>query len=242
MKTYLITGASSGIGYVIAGELLKKGNRCVLVARNGEALSRLETAYPKRAFPYSCDLRETDAVVDIFVSLREKGFLPLDGFIHCAGVAPLMRVDEADMNLVNETYTVNLFSFLEIMKYFVKEKNCRDGAAVVAISSVTAYRASNRQSVYAGTKAALDASVRCMARELIPRKIRVNTVVSGVVETTMLQELRKASPGLDEKLKINCPLGVMQPLDICHAIEYLLSDSATHITGVSMPVDSGFLL
>lgn len=242
MKTYLITGASSGIGQVIAEELLKKGNRCALTARNSEALSRLETAYPEMAAACPCDLRETGTAAGIFAALRKKDFLPLDGFVHCAGIAPLMRVDEADMELVQETYAVNLFSFLEIMKWFVGDGNCRDGAAVVAISSVAAYRGSNRQSVYAGTKAALDAAVRCMAKELLSRRIRVNTVLSGGVETSMLRELRQKSSGLDEKLKINQPLGVIPPLEICRAVEYLLSDDAAHITGASMPVDAGFLL
>lgn len=242
MKTYLISGASGGIGRTIAEELLKKGNRCALVGRNNAVLSQFEAAWPETALSCSCDLRQASAVTEIFECLEEKEFLPLDGFVHCAGVAPLMRVDESDMGVVREAYAVNLFSFLEIMKFFVSGGRCHDGAAVVAISSVTAYRGSNRQTVYSGTKAALDASARCMAKELIDRKIRVNTIVSTVVETGMLQKLRAQSPNLDEKIKKHSPLGIVPGLEVCKMIEYLLSDAAAHITGTALQIDSGFLL
>lgn len=242
MKTYLITGASGGIGRNTAEELLKKGNRCALIGRNSDMLAQLEETWPEAALPCLCDLRKDDTVKKIFELLEEKGFLPLDGFVHCAGVAPLMCVDESDMGVVWDTYAVNLFSFLEIMKFFVSSGRCHDGAAVVAISSVAAYRGSNRQTIYSGTKAALDASVRCMAKELINRKIRVNTIISTAVETGMLQKLRTQSQNLDEKIKKNSPLGIVPVLEICQIIEYLLSDAAAHITGAALQIDSGFLL
>lgn len=241
MKNYLLTGASGGIGRVIAEKLLTQGDCCVLIGRNEERLSSLTEKYPN-AVACIADLREPERVADIFSILKEKQGIPLDGFIHCAGVAPLMRIEECSMDVVRETYAVNLFSFLEIMKHFVEEGNYGNGAAVVAISSVTAWRGSNRQAVYAGTKAALEATIRCMARELLPRKIRVNAVVSGVVETEMLCKLREKRPGLDERLKTTTPLGVIPPEEVWKAVEYLLSDAAAHITGTSMAVDSGFLL
>lgn len=244
MRTYLITGATGGIGGVIAQRLLEKGDRCAMLVREAskDVLLPVEKAYSETAICCCYDLAQSDFGADLFRELNERGFLPLDGFIHCAGVAPLMRVDENDAGVIKNTYQINLFSFLEIMKYFVREGNYKDGAAVAAISSVTAYRGSNRQAVYAGTKAALDATVRCMAKELIPKKIRVNSVVSGVVETEMLCELRKKSPGLDEKLKLTSPLGVIPPQEVLTAVEYLLSNAAEHITGTSMALDSGFFL
>lgn len=244
MKTYLITGATGGIGRVVAQRLLERGDHCAMVVRDASrsVLLPIEKAHPEAAVSCCYDLAQSDFGADLFQELREHGFLPLDGFIHCAGVAPLMRVDENDAEVIENTYQINLFSFLEIMKYFAREGNYKPGAAVAAISSVTAYRGSNRQTVYAGTKAALDATIRCMAKELIPQRIRVNSIVSGVVETEMLCELRKRSPGLDEKLKLTCPLGIISPEEVSTAIEYLLSDAAEHITGTSMALDSGFLL
>ena len=125
------------------------------------------------------------------------------------------------------------------MRCFVQEGICCDGASVVVMSSVVAHRGSNRQAIYSGTKAALEGTVRCMARELLERKIRVNSVISGTVETEMLQSLRKNSPKLDEKIKQHHPLGIVPVDEVCKVIEYLLSESASHITGASLPVDSG---
>ena len=128
------------------------------------------------------------------------------------------------------------------MRLLVQDGVCNDGASVVVMSLVVAHRGSNRQAIYSGTKAALEGTVRCMARELINRRIRVNSVISGTVETKMLQKLREESPNLDEKIKQHSPLGIV-PIDkVCDVIEYLISDSASHITGASVPIDAGYLL
>ena len=143
---------------------------------------------------------------------------------------------------MRNAYTTNVFSFIELMRLFVGTGVCEEGASVVIMSSVIAQRGSNRQSIYSGTKAALDATARCMAKELINRKIRVNTITSGTVETEMLQKLRMESPNLDEKIKQHSPLGIVPVDEVCNMIEYLLSDKSLHITGASMPLDAGYLL
>ena len=242
MKTYLVTGASSGIGKGVVEALLAKGHRCALVARNEGVLQSIVERYPDRAAICAMDLRDVEKISDMFLDMEQNGFLPLDGFIHCAGVAPLMRVDENEVSAVQDAYAVNVFSFLEIMKNIVKENRYNDGMSVVAMSSVAAHRGTNRQSVYSGTKAALEASIRCMAKELLPRGIRVNGIVSGAVETEMLQRLKEQSPGFNERIKTYYPLGSIPITDICEMVEYLLSDAASRITGASMQVDAGYLL
>ena len=237
---YIITGASSGIGKRCAERLLSVGNDCVLVARNKEKLEEIASLYGSKAVVVVADLQDLNTIENIFDNCR--GLYPFDGLIHCAGIAPLERVDENSMQTVRKAYTTNVFSFIEIMRNFVQPGVCVDGASVVSMSSVVGYRGSNRQSIYSGTKAALDATSRCMAKELLPRKIRVNTIVSGTVETEMLQSLRIESPGLDEKIRVHSPLGIV-PIDaVCAMIEYLLSDKASHITGASIPIDAGYLL
>lgn len=237
---YIITGASSGIGKRCAERLLDKGHECVIVARSKDKLDSLASNYKGSAHVIISNFNEINSIEKIFKETTELH--PFDGMIHCAGIAPLKRIDENTIEIVRNTYTVNVFSFFELMRCFVAEGICKDGGAVVAMSSVIARRGSNRQSVYSGTKAALDAAARCMARELAGRNIRVNTVVSGTVETDMLKKLRIESPNLDEKIKNHSPLGIISTDEVCSLIEFLLSESAAHITGASVPIDSGYLL
>ena len=236
---YIITGASSGIGKRCAERLLEKGNECLLLARSEGILKEFNSRY-SGAFYKVIDLNELETIESVFTENQE--LFPFDGLIHCAGIAPLKRIEENEIDTIIQAYTVNVFSFIELMRTFVQNGVCRDEASVVVMSSVVAHRGSNRQAIYSGSKAALEGTVRCLARELIGRRIRVNSVVSGAVETEMLQRLRIESLNLDEKLKTHYPLGVVPIDDICEIIEFLLSDKSKHITGASVPVDSGYLL
>ena len=210
-----------------------------MLARSEKKLNEIKDKY-NNAIIKPVDLSNLESIEGIIKETKE--LFPFDGLIHCAGVAPLRRTDENDSETLRNAYATNVFSFIELMRLFVQEGVCNDGASVVVMSSVVAHRGSNRQAIYSGTKAALEGTARCMARELIGRKIRVNSVVSGTVEAEMLQKLRTESPTLDEKIKQHSPLGIV-PIDkVCEVIEYLLSDSASHITGASMPIDAGYLL
>lgn len=236
---YIITGASSGIGKRCAERLLEQGHECVLIARNEERLAKLCNSYDL-AHAVPIDLSQVSSIESAFIKIKK--LFPFDGMVHCAGIAPLSRTDENDMDIVRTAYATNVFSFIELMRLFVGNGACKDGASVVIMSSVVAQRGSNRQSIYSGTKAALDATARCMARELVNRRIRINTITSGTVETEMLQQLREKNPNLDEKIKAHSPLGIVPIDEVCSMIEYLLSDKSSHITGASMPLDAGYLL
>lgn len=236
---YIITGASSGIGRRCAERLLQKGNDCLLIARSYPKLQEIKNIFPK-AIILSIDLSDIGSIEKCIYEQRE--FFPFDGLIHCAGISPLKRVDENDKETVRLAYETNVFSFIELMRLFVQDGVCNKNASVVVMSSVVAHRGSNRQSIYSGTKSALEGTVRCMAKELIGKSIRVNSIVSGIVDTEMLNKLRIESPNLDDKIKDHHPLGVI-PVDlVCDIIEYLLSESSSHVTGASFPIDSGYLL
>lgn len=238
MKRYLITGASSGIGKACAARLLDAGNDVIAVSRTN----------PKFENSNSFTFIETD--LSIFGSgtrlineLKLRSLLPLDGFIHCAGVAPLLTISENAIDKVKKVYEVNVLSFVDIMSTL---KNTRRGyskrASVIALSSVVSLRGSNRQSLYAGTKAALEEAVRFFSNEFLDDEVRVNAIVSGAVRTEMLQRLETESPGLEERLKSYYPLGVIPVDEIWKSIDFLLSDLSLSLNGIALPVDSGYLL
>ncbi len=242
IKRYLITGATSGIGKVCAQQLLQKGYECYILGRNQNVLNEISAKYTETATPITVDLTDYENIKKFTDKINPN--IVFDGFIHCAGIAPLKKIEENEPEIVLQTYMVNTFSFIDIIRLLFNKNHLKNDASIVAISSVIAHRGSNRQTIYSGTKAALEATIRCMAKEFISKKtrIRVNSIVSGIVETDMLKKLREKSPGLDEKLMVSSPLGIIEPERVSKMIEYLLSENSINITGASMQLDSGFLL
>lgn len=237
---YIITGASSGIGKQCVERLLSQGNICVMVVRNKNYLKDIVIKYPQLAKVISADISSPDNIKEIFDKVED--LYPFDGLVHCTGIATLKKMGENTVDIVRNTYATNVFSFIELMRLFVGKGVCKDGASVIIISSVIAQRSSKGQSVYLGTKAALDAIARCMARELVGRNIRVNTVISCTVKAEVLQQLREESFNLNGKIKLYSNLDIVPIEEVCGIIEYLLSDKSAHITGTSMPLDTGCLL
>ena len=239
MKTILITGTTSGIGKNLTEYLAKSPLYIpVMLARNED---KLKAQAEKYAIPYvNYDLNDIYHISSVFEQLNKQR-IELDGLVHCAGVSPLMLTKENDPIKMTETFNVNFFAFIELVKGFVNYCSNGKEKSIVAISSVAAKVASYRQSVYGASKAALEEAVRCMAKELMPQGIRVNAIAPGVVNTEMLIDLQKKSEGLKEKLEKLYPLGIADPIYFSKIIEYLLSDESKYITGRCLDMDSGFL-
>lgn len=238
MKNIMITGATSGIGKSTAFLLEKKGYHPVIIGRNEEKLKRIcDLAKEIEYIVY--DFNDIYHIENIFLELKRRN-IRLDGLVHCAGVSPLMKVEDNDINMMEETFRINYFSFVELMKFFQREGCYNSGASIVAISSVVASCASYRQTIYGSSKAALEESVRCLAKELMEKKIRINCIAPGAVETEMVKELEMQTDGLKEKFAKIYPLGMIPPIEISKMIEILLSEQSKHMTGGVIQMDSGF--
>ncbi len=238
MKNILITGASSGIGKNLAYTLSENPNyRIVLLARNEERLKSIANNLNCDYIVF--DLDNLTDIKNIFDELNNKQ-IKLDGMVHCAGISPLMKISENSVETMINTFNINLFSFIEMCKYYSHYGN--EGGSIIAISSVVASVASYRQTVYGASKAALEEAVRCIAKEMLQIKVRVNCVVPGAVETEMFKSLEEKSEGLRLKLEKNYPMGVANPRYISYAVEYLLSEKSKYITGRKIDVDSGFYI
>lgn len=239
-KNFLITGASSGIGKSIAQYLSGCGASIILVARNLDKLSKLLEELPKSCKMFAYDLNNLEDIQKIFEYCRHHD-MALNGLIHCAGICPLMTLKENDISVMIDTFKVNYFSFVELVKYFSEERNSVDNSSIVAISSDAAVVGGYRQAIYGGSKAALNVTVKSMARELQYRKIRINTIMPSAVETEMLDKLRKKSLNLEDKILSKQPLGIINPDNIASLAGYLLSDEGKYMTGLSIPVNAGHI-
>lgn len=238
MKNILITGATSGIGLSTANMLVEKGYHEVVIGRNESKLKEMCSSSNEMEY-IQYDFNDIYNIESIFKELQKRNIL-LDGMVHCAGISPLMKVEDNDTAKMEETFRINFFSFIELMKYFQKDGCYNKGASVVAISSVAARCASYRQAIYGASKAALEESVRCLSKELVQKNIRVNCIAPGAVETQMLNELDKQSPGTKEKLSKIYPLGLIPPVEIAKMIEILLTSQSKYITGSVIQMDAGF--
>lgn len=238
-KNILITGASSGIGEAAAKYLYKNNYNVICLGRDTRKLEQLSSEL-KNTICIAYDFNDLYNIETIFEQIKAND-IKLDGLVHCAGVAPLMKIQDNDIDLMLKTFNTNLFSFIELCKYFSTEKYSNSNSSIVAISSVTARVASYRQAIYTSTKAALEEAVRCMSKEFMERKIRVNCIAPGIVETNMFKELEKQSVTLREKTEKLCPLGLIQPDNIAEIIEFVLSEKAKYMTGSTIIADSEFL-
>ncbi len=236
----LVTGASSGIGQACAILLSQLGATVVLVARDEIKLKQtLESMQGSNHKIVPFDLMKLDQYRDLFELC--VGVQQLDGLIHAAGVGaaiPIQAVTHAQMSSV---MTINFFAFLELVKYYSKKKYSH-GGSIVGISSVSSAAGWQGFSLYGGSKAAMDSSVRSLAIELAPKGIRVNSVVPSNIWTPMLAEiLAVGGENAEAVIRAKQPMGIGEPIDVANAVAFLLSNAARFITGSCLVVDGGYL-
>lgn len=241
-KNYLITGGASGIGMSVASRLTEEGARVILVSSNKKKLeSSIWKLEGSNNLYYQYDLSDTKNIEHIFSFLHLNNIV-LDGMIHCAGISPLCLIADNSPELMEKVFNINVLSFFELVKYFQREENSKQGSKIVAVSSITARGAGYRQTLYGASKAALSSAIKLMAKELLNRDIHINAVSPGVCDTDMLYELKQKSDNLNEKVKQSQPLGIIPPKEVSDVILFLLSEAGNYITGTDMVYDGGALL
>lgn len=241
-KKYIITGGSSGIGFAVAKMLAQQGAHVLLVARREDCLKEAVEMLPGEGhLYYPFDLKKMEEISAIFLFCKEHDFC-LNGMVYSAGMAPLCLVSENTPELMDEVFRINVFAFIEMVKFFQQEEYSYEGSKIVGISSIMNQGAGYRQTLYGASKGALTASVKLMAKELLNRNIKINSIAPGVCDTEMYQKLKKKSNNLDEKVKQNQILGALQPEQVGKTVLFLLSEAADVITGTEILYDGGAIL
>lgn len=237
-KTYLITGASSGIGQCVAYKLKEQGCRLVLTGRNKDPLELMKKNMLGQAEYIPFDLADLDHIEYIFEFCREKGF-KLDGMVHSAGIAKNAIIRANDWRDFEEVMRVNCLSFVELGKYFGLKKYSNEGASIVAISSIASQLHDTGMTQYSASKAALNSTVKTMAKEFLKRKIRVNAVLPANVNTNMFLSGQDYIEDFMENALTRQPLGIVDVEQVAYLIEFLLSDNAKYITGEWITIGGG---
>ena len=235
-KKILVTGASSGIGKQTAISCSKMGASVIITARNKERLQEtfdaLEGNDNEQILADLTNQEELEALVG---QIKE-----LDGVVLCAGKGRSLPVLFATREKFDEIYNVNFFSPVELLRQLAKKKKLAKDSSVVMIVSIGGIGFwAPGQAIYGSAKAALKSMVNFFALELAPRKIRVNGICPGMVETPLIHKEVITQEQLD-KDRDEYPLKRYgQPEDVANGAIYLLSDASSWVTGTSLVIDGG---
>lgn len=236
-KRILVTGASSGIGKVIAQQLSYQGSILVITGRNQTRLKEtFDSLHGDNHKMISADVTITEDL-DKLVTINEI----LDGVVFCAGIIDYMPVKHINIDSLNKILDVNFKSQILLYQQLHINKKINKGASLVFISSVSSLSGVAGTLAYSASKAAISSSVRVLASELAKLRIRVNSISPGLVETPLLETTNLDQNPLDlDKMKY--PLGTGEAIDIANASIFLLSDASRWITGIDLVVDGGYML
>ncbi|MGI6085623.1 MAG: SDR family NAD(P)-dependent oxidoreductase [Acetivibrionales bacterium] len=236
-RKILVTGASSGIGRETSILLSQIGANVVIVGRNDKELTNTMAAMNDGNHKsFTCDLMELENVKELVLNAVDYDGNKLDGLVHCAGISIDLPLKNLEYNKMDQLMKTNFYSFIELVKNFSR-KNISGGGSIVGVSSRAAIGGAKCQTIYSASKAALDASVRTLAIELVQKKIRINSVRPGFIKTALVNNyMETCGVGSAGERQL---LGIGEPIDVANLIAFLLSDATRFITGRSFEVDGG---
>lgn len=233
-KVAVITGGNSGIGYAAAKRLKESGARVIITGRRKDAL---ETA--AKELNVTGVLADQSKVSDIedLVGEVEAQFGKVDILLINAGITKFSTIEQTEESQFDEMMNVNFKGAYFTLSRFIPLLN--EGASVIMLSSTSATISPQSASVYAASKAALNAVVKIAALELASKKIRVNAVSPGPVATEIMNKIG-INETLEGQLLQSIPAGRMgKPEEVASMIHYLAGEEASFLTGANFLVDGG---
>jgi 3-oxoacyl-[acyl-carrier protein] reductase len=241
-KVAVVTGASKGIGAEIARELAAAGAAVVVnYATSRDAADKVVSEIigsGGKAASIQGDVAKAADVERLFAETK-RAFGQIDVLVNNAGIyefTPLEAVSEEEFHRLFNTNVLGvLLATREVVKHFGP-----NGGSIINLSSVVTRTAPPMSAVYVATKSAVEGITHVLAKELGPRKIRVNSISPGVVETEGTHSAGIIGSDFERQAVQQTPLGRFgQPTDIAPAVVFLASDDARWVTGETLAVSGG---
>jgi 3-oxoacyl-[acyl-carrier protein] reductase len=241
-KVAIVTGASRGIGRVIAEQMAKAGTKTVCVSRSFNDVEKVAKYVNKQGFTaiaMACDISNGKQFQKLVKSVIEI-FGSIDILVNNAGVTKdnlIMRMSDDDWNVVIDTNLKGAFNGTKAVTRHMMKQRC---GRIINISSVVGLIGNAGQANYAASKAGLIGLTKATAKELASREITANCIAPGYIETDMTNRLpEKMKNALIEQI----PLGrIGQATDIAATVCFLASEEAGYITGQTFTVDGGMVM
>lgn len=240
-QIFIVTGASSGLGEGTALLLNELGATVVGIARNAERLNAMKAKckYPENMYLEIKDLTEDIDGLPAYMKELKNKYGKFQGLAYCAGIVEVKPLQLLTSHEMRKLFDINYFAPIMMAKGFADRRiNNGAGASAVFISSLSSISCSRGMITYSGAKAALSSSIKAIAKECAPYKIRFNCVSPSDIKTPMV--LNDAAEFMKDKEKIY-PMGYGDVEDVANMIVFLLSDKAKWIASQNYIIDCGVM-
>ncbi|HTQ66722.1 MAG TPA: 3-oxoacyl-ACP reductase family protein [Puia sp.] len=239
IKTAIITGGASGIGWAITEKFTRNGLRSIVIGRDRQKLKKAKLKFGELCEPVSYDLNDLSSIPDLVKKLKDD-YGELDILVNNAGInmkKDFTKVSDEEFQRVIQVNVTAVFSLSrEVAKWMIKKGE----GVIINISSMAAQYGLPKVIAYSASKAAVEGMTRAMAVELSPRGIRVNCIAPGFISTDMSAKALNGDKERMQKVLSRTPMGKLgQPSDIADTALFLASDAAKYITGAVLAVDGG---
>ena len=239
-KRIFITGGNSGIGRAAAEEVARRGARVAIMGRDRRTLDETRAALGDDGIAIQGDVSKLPEI-DSAVHAIQRSFGALDVLVVSAGVSPILPIERVTEEFFDQVIGINLKG-----AFFTMQKCAPillDGAAVVLLGSSGARKGVGGMSVYSASKAGLRALARTFSAEWMPRRIRVNVLSPGPVNTPIVRRLGvpdHIAPQLTESIRQQVPLQRLgETREIVAALMFLASDDSGYVVGADLRADGG---
>ncbi|SIR34827.1 SDR family NAD(P)-dependent oxidoreductase [Pontibacter lucknowensis] len=239
IKTAIVTGGASGLGYAIARKFVQNNIRTIIIGRNEEKLQAAKEAFGELCTYIAFDLTNLPQIPELVTHIVEE-YGRIDILVNNAGInmkKPFTEVTDEEFQTILLT---NVSSVFALSREVVKTMLPHGSGAIVNISSMASQYGIPKVIAYTASKTAIEGMTRAMAVDLSPQGIRVNCVAPGFIATDMSAKALNNDPERKNKVLSRTPMGKLgEPADVADAVYFFSTEGARYVTGTVLPVDGG---